>query len=156
MNQKHWGKPLLFHDKCSGFFYVHYFNNLVHNGLMSHPKDEAIIVKCLAQGHKGCNWPGQDSNPQHQSNALDRSATTLGAHKSFLNPSQLPGGRTQLNCSSSVHIRAYQKQKSTLLSNLVYTSPFMDVLVVQCQAQTFVLGGNPMLNLWSITYYTNL
>ena len=24
VNQKHRGKPLLFHDKCSGFFYVHY------------------------------------------------------------------------------------------------------------------------------------
>ena len=25
------GKPILFHDgKCSGFFYVHYFNNIVH------------------------------------------------------------------------------------------------------------------------------
>ena len=49
VNQKQWGKPVLFHDKCSGFFYIHYFNNLVHGtyGLTSHPKDEAIKVSCL-------------------------------------------------------------------------------------------------------------
>ena len=29
----------------------------------SHPKDEAIIVKCLAQGHKRRDRPGRDSNP---------------------------------------------------------------------------------------------
>ena len=59
-NQKHWGKPLLFHDKCSWFFYTHYFNNLVHwtYDLTSHPKDEAIMVKCLAQGHKHRDQPG--------------------------------------------------------------------------------------------------
>ena len=29
VNQKHWGKPIsLPQFKCSGFFYVHYFNNL--------------------------------------------------------------------------------------------------------------------------------
>ena len=27
---------------------------------MSHPKDEAIMVKCLAQGHKRRDWPGRD------------------------------------------------------------------------------------------------
>ena len=30
---------------------------------MSHPKDEAIMVKCLAQGHKCSDQPGRDSNP---------------------------------------------------------------------------------------------
>ena len=65
VNQKHRGKPLLFHDKCSGFFYVHYFNNLVHGtyGLTSHPKDKAIMVKCPSQGHKRRHQPGWDSNP---------------------------------------------------------------------------------------------
>ena len=52
VNQKHRGKPLLFHDKCSGFFYVHNFNNLhvVHGtySLTSHPKDEATMIKRLA------------------------------------------------------------------------------------------------------------
>ena len=40
VNPKQRRKPLLFHDKCSGFFYVHYFNNLVHGtyGLSPHPK----------------------------------------------------------------------------------------------------------------------
>ena len=57
--QKHRGMPLLFHDKCSGFFYVHYTTHGTYN-FTSHPKDEAIMVKCLAQGHKR---RGQDSNP---------------------------------------------------------------------------------------------
>ena len=38
-----------------------------HTGPMysftSHPKDEAIMVKCLAQGHKRRDQPGRDSNP---------------------------------------------------------------------------------------------
>ena len=55
--QKHRGKPLLFHDKCSGFFYVHYTTHGTYS-FTSHPKDEAIVVKCLAQGHKCCNRPG--------------------------------------------------------------------------------------------------
>ena len=61
-NQKHRGKT---HEKCSGFFYVHYFNNLVHGtyGLTSHPKEEAIMDKCLAWGHKRHDQPGRDSNP---------------------------------------------------------------------------------------------
>ena len=48
--QKHRGKPFLFHDKCPYNF-------------TSHPKDEAIMVKCLAQGHKRRHRPGRDSNP---------------------------------------------------------------------------------------------
>ena len=48
-----------------GFFYVHYCNNLGHRtyGLMSHPKDAAITVKCLAQGHQRRDQPGRDSHP---------------------------------------------------------------------------------------------
>ena len=49
---------------------------------MSRPKDEAIMVKCLAEGHK-CRY--QESNPHSgflttpelEFGALDRSATTL-------------------------------------------------------------------------------
>ena len=73
VNQKHQGKPLLFHDKCSALIYVHYFNNLAHGTygtLTSHPKDEAIMVKCLAQGHKR-------RHPGLESDAPDRSATKL-------------------------------------------------------------------------------
>ena len=68
------GKPLLFHDKCSGFFYVHHFNNLVHGtyGLTSHPKDEAIMVKCPAQGHKRHDRLGRDSN-SHSDNSQNLS-----------------------------------------------------------------------------------
>ena len=50
--QKHRGKPLLFHNKCPGTY-----------SFTSHPKDEAIMVKCLAQGHKCRDRPGRDSNP---------------------------------------------------------------------------------------------
>ena len=60
--QKHRGKPLLFHDKCPGFFYVHYTTHGTYS-FTSHPKDEAIMVKCLAQGHKRRDRPGRDLNP---------------------------------------------------------------------------------------------
>ena len=63
--QKHRGKPILFHDECSGFFYVHYTTHGTYS-FTSYPKDEAIMVKCFAQGHK-----------RRDPNALDRSATTL-------------------------------------------------------------------------------
>ena len=51
-------------------------------GFTSHPKDEAIMVKCLAQGHKRLDRPGRDSNPHSDNtdlepNALDCSAMTL-------------------------------------------------------------------------------
>ena len=49
--------PLLFHDKCTGFFYVHYTTHGTYS-FTSHPKDEAIMVKCLAQGHKRRDRPG--------------------------------------------------------------------------------------------------
>ena len=35
--------PLLFHDKCPGFFYVHYTTHWTYS-FTSHPKDEAITV----------------------------------------------------------------------------------------------------------------
>ena len=53
---------LLFYDKCPGFFYVHYITHRTYS-FTSHPKDEAIMVKCLAQGHKCRDRPGRDSNP---------------------------------------------------------------------------------------------
>ena len=59
--QKHRDKPLLLHDKCPGFFYVHYTTHGTYS-FTSHPKDEAIMVKCLAQGHKRRDRPGRDSN----------------------------------------------------------------------------------------------
>ena len=75
--QKHRGKPLLFHDKCHGFFYVHYTTHGTYS-FTSHPKDEAIMVKCLAQGHKCSDvprparpgfeltfWQRQNLNPMH-------------------------------------------------------------------------------------------
>ena len=70
--QKHRGKPLLFHDKCPGFFYVHYTTHGTYS-FTSHLKDEAIMFKCLAQGHKRRDRPGfeltfwqhQNLNPMH-------------------------------------------------------------------------------------------
>ena len=59
--QKHRGKPLLFHDKCPGFFYVRYTTHRTYS-FTSHLKDEAIMVKCLAQGHKRRDGLGRDSN----------------------------------------------------------------------------------------------
>ncbi len=38
--------PSLF-NKCTGFFYVRYTTHRT-NGFAPHPKDEAIMVKCLA------------------------------------------------------------------------------------------------------------
>ena len=62
VNQKHRGKPLLFHDKCSGLFYA-----LHHNyGLTSHTRDKAIMW--LSVLLKDTIVPGQDSNP-HSDNA---------------------------------------------------------------------------------------
>ena len=55
--QKHRGEPLL----CPGFFYAHYTTHGTYS-FTSHPKDEAIMVKCLAQGRKRRDRPGRDSN----------------------------------------------------------------------------------------------
>ena len=61
--------------------YVHYTTHGTYS-FTSHPKDEAIMVKCLAQGHK--RRTGQAgiqthilTTPELESNALDRSAMTL-------------------------------------------------------------------------------
>ena len=56
--QKHWGKPLPFHDKCPWFLYLHYTTHGTYS-FTSHPKDEAIMVECLAQGHKRRDRPGR-------------------------------------------------------------------------------------------------
>ena len=45
--------------KCTGFFYQHYTTHGTYS-FTSHPKNEAIMVKCLAQGHK-CRY--RESNP---------------------------------------------------------------------------------------------
>ena len=44
VNQKHRGKPLLFHDKCSGFFYVHYLNNLVYRTYGLTPEGQSVLL----------------------------------------------------------------------------------------------------------------
>ena len=49
-------------DKCPGLLYVHYTTHGTYS-FTSHPKDEVIMIKCLAQGHKRRDRPGRDSNP---------------------------------------------------------------------------------------------
>ena len=56
------GQAPSLNDKCPGFFYVHYTTHGTYS-FTSHPKDEAITVKCLAQGHKRRDRPGRDLNP---------------------------------------------------------------------------------------------
>ena len=58
------GQAPSLYDKCPGFFYVHYTTHGTYS-FTSHPKDEAIMVKCLAQGHK-CH--DRDSNPHSAAN----------------------------------------------------------------------------------------
>ena len=72
----------VFHDEFPGLFYVRYTTHRTHS-FTSHPKDEAIMVKCLAQGHKRRDR-GQAgirthvlTTPELEYNALDCSATTL-------------------------------------------------------------------------------
>ena len=75
------GQTPSLNDKCTGFFYVHYTTHGTYS-FTSHPKDEAIMVKCLAQGHT-CHYlesnphSGFLTRPEFESGALDRSATTL-------------------------------------------------------------------------------
>ncbi len=57
--QKYQGKPLLSVLSVTGFFYVHYTIHRIYC-FMSHLKDEAVMVKCLAQRQK-CQ--DQESNP---------------------------------------------------------------------------------------------
>ena len=83
--QKHRGKPLLFHDKCPGFFYVHYTTQGTYS-LTSHPKDEAIVVKWLAQGHKRRNQPDRDSNPHSDNTRTWVQRTRLLGHDTLRHP----------------------------------------------------------------------
>ena len=76
------------HDKCPGFFYVHCTTHGTYS-FTSHPKDEAIMVKCLAQGHKRCDRPGRDSNP-HSDNTRTRVQCTRPLGHDTLSPSQVP------------------------------------------------------------------
>ena len=77
--QKHRGKPLLFHDKCPVFFYVHYTTHGTY-GFTSHPNDETIMVKLketsAATGQAGIRTHIL-TTPELEPNALDCSATTL-------------------------------------------------------------------------------
>ncbi len=62
------GQTPFLYDKYTGIFDVHYTTHGTY-GFTSHPKNEAIMVKCLSEGHK-CH--DRDSNPhsadqKHQS-----------------------------------------------------------------------------------------
>ena len=65
---------IIMNPETPGFFYVHYTTHRTYS-FTSHPKDEAIMVKCLAQGDKLRTHIL--TTPELESNALDRSATSL-------------------------------------------------------------------------------
>ena len=69
--QKHRCKPLLFHDKCHGFFYVHYEGRRTKQLWLS------VLLKdtSAATGQAGIRTHIL-ATPELESNALDRSATT--------------------------------------------------------------------------------
>ena len=70
--QKHRGKPLLFHDNCPGFFYVHYTTHGTKQLWLS----VLLKVQAPATGRAGIRTHIL-ATPELESNALDRSATTL-------------------------------------------------------------------------------
>ena len=92
--QKHRGKPLLFHDKCPGFFYVHY---TTHRTYSFTSQLEAIMVKCLAQGHKRRDRPRRDSNPHSDSISTWVQCTRPLGHNAPILWSFLGGHGVQLN-----------------------------------------------------------
>ena len=81
--QKHRGKPLLFQDKCHGFFYVHYTTHGTYS-FTSHPKARtkqlwlSVLLKdtSATTGQAGIRTHIL-ATPELESNALDRSATIL-------------------------------------------------------------------------------
>ena len=92
---KHRGKPLLFHDKCPGFFYVHYTTHGTYS-FTSHPKGEAIMVKCLAQWHKRRDRPGRDSNP-HSDNTRTQVQCSRPLGHGTQTLSEWVANKTQIN-----------------------------------------------------------
>ena len=113
------GQTPSLNDRCTGFFYVHYTTHGTYS-FTSHPKDEAIMVKCLAQGHK-CRYresnphPGFLTTPELESGALDRSATTLGSLES-------PIGDNHAHLTTAVPTTSWNGSVQMLLQalNIVY------------------------------------
>ena len=62
-------------------FYVHYTTHRdLQYSFTSHPKDEAIMVKCLAQEHKRRDRPGRDSKPHSDNTRTWVQCTTPLGH----------------------------------------------------------------------------
>ena len=82
--QKHRGKPQLFHDKCPGFFYVHYTQHTGPTALRPIRRTKQLWLSVLlkdtsaATGQAGIRT-NILTTPELESNALDRSATTLSS-----------------------------------------------------------------------------
>ena len=80
--QKHRVKPLLFHDKCPGFFYVHYTTHGTYTALRPIRRTKQLWLSVLlkdtsaATGQAGIRTHIL-ATPELENNALDRSATTL-------------------------------------------------------------------------------
>ena len=95
-NQKHRGeKPLLLTISVLGSVTCITQHTETYS-FTSHPKDEAITVKCLAQGHK-CRYresnphSGFLTTPEPESGALDRPAMTL--HEALYTAFQVSEGK---------------------------------------------------------------
>ena len=77
--QKHRGKPLLFHDKCPGFFYVHYTTG--PTALRPIRRTKQLWLSVLLKDTSAMTGQARIqthilATPELESNALDRSATT--------------------------------------------------------------------------------
>ena len=88
--QKHRGKPLLFHDKCPGFFYVHYTTHGT-SSFTSHPMDPPLSLSPRGARSAGPEICDVQSNPiqstfvkRHQSSCLFRGASQKHRGKPLL------------------------------------------------------------------------
>ena len=68
--QKHRGKPLNFHDKCPGFFYVHHITHGTYS-FTFHPKDGKVscsrtqALRPARPGFEPTFWQHQNLSPMH-------------------------------------------------------------------------------------------
>ena len=139
--QKQRGKPLLFHDKCPGFFYVHYTTHGTYS-FTSHPKDEAIMVKCLAQGHKSRDRPGRDSNPHSDNTRTWVQWTRPLSHDTPCMYYKKTTGLLQVQVAwnqleSALFMRHYRQQASLKLLGAIPAYPAPTQCIMQHQQELF-------------------
>ena len=141
--QKHRGKPLLFHDKCTGFFYVHYTTHGTYSTALRPIRLWlSVLLKdtSAATGQAGIRTHILTS-PELESNALDRSATTLtyenSPYKKSLMWSWLPIIWNK-NCVRSTLIPEKKQHKMYVFSvNIVNAFPYVVFDLDSALAETF-------------------